>query len=156
SPTPASVTVRLVVTEHLSALTEERRRRYERTRDRLARVAGEPVENIHYREVADLAGARAVVLSASSAPWAAHDPADLERLGEAVRAYDGPVLGICAGMQLQAMFAGGSVRPVSEAGRKPERGYGEIDVLDDSDLLRGLPPHVSVFQHHTDEVRDLP
>jgi GMP synthase (glutamine-hydrolysing) len=92
------------------------------------------------------------VLSGSSAPWSAHEPAELARLGEAVRAAGRPVLGICAGLQLQALFAGGGIAP--SAGE--QRGFQAVAIRDRSDLLRGLPEEIVVFQDHTDEVTVLP
>ena len=150
---PRRMVVLLVVTEQRTFLDPQRSRRYERVRRRLEQVAGAAVQSRHYEDVETLQGAGAVVLSGSSAPWAAHDVDALERLGEAVRAFDGPVLGICAGMQLQAMFAGGSV---AHAAGGPERGYEAIEVLDDGDLLGGLPRRPLVYQRHTDEIAELP
>ena len=146
--------VELVLTERRSELTEDRARNYDRLRRRLAEASGEPVGVAHYEDVeeARLARASAVVLSGSSAPWSAHDPAELARLGGAVRGAGRPVLGICAGMQLQAVFAGGTVAP----GRSAEHGFLTISVEDGSDLLQGLPPQVVVFQDHGDEVEVLP
>jgi len=147
--------VALVVTEHSSFLDVRRKRRYEEIRASLEEIAGRPVRSIHYPDV-DRLGPGPVVLSGSGAPWAAHDPAELERLGDAVRAADVPVLGICAGLQLLAGFAGGSVEPMAVDGRPPERGYHPLDVLDDGDLLAGLPARATVFQDHTDEISELP
>jgi GMP synthase (glutamine-hydrolysing) len=146
--------VELVLTERRSELTEARARNYDRLGGRLAEACGESVAVVYYEDVeeARLARASAVVLSGSSAPWSAHDPAALARLGEAVRAAGRPVLGICGGMQLQAVFAGGAVAPA----RSPERGFLPIAVEDRSDLLRGLPAEVVVFHDHTDEVAVLP
>jgi len=146
--------VELVLTERRSELTEARARNYDRLRRRLEEASGEAVAVTHYEDVdgARLERASAVVLSGSSAPWSAHDPAELARLGEAVRAAGRPVLGICAGMQLQAVFAGGTVA----AGRFPEHGFLPIAIEDGSDLLRGLPAQVVVFQDHGDEVTALP
>ncbi len=147
------MSVRFVVTEHPGALTDERRRHYERIRQRLERIAGRPVRSIPYPDVEDLTGATAVVLSGSFAPWAVHERGALDRLGERVRAFRGPVLGICAGMQLQAVFAGGSI----EAAAAPvEPGYFPVQVTDASDLLSGLAPQATVYHHHADEIRTLP
>jgi len=145
--------VLLVVTEHPSHLTPAAIERYEEVRRRVAAVAGIAVERVHYEDARDLSGAEAVVLSGSHAPWAAHDPAVLERLGEEVRAFDGPVLGICAGLQLQALFAGGSVR---HAAAPVAAGYRPIEVIDGGGLLAGLPARAQVYQHHTDEIAELP
>lgn len=146
--------VELVLTERRSELTESRARNYERLHERLTRASGSTVEVTHYEEVepARLARADAIVLSGSSAPWAAHDPADLARLGKAVRAADRPVLGICAGMQLQAVFAGGEIGP----SKTPERGFLPVEILDGDGLLRDLPREIVVFQDHGDEISALP
>ena len=147
------MTVLLVVTEHSSRLTPEAIERYEDARRRVAAAAGTAVERVHYEDARDLAGAEALVLSGSHAPWAAHDPAALERLGDAVRSYDGPVLGICAGMQLQARFAGGTIR---HSPARPKTGFSAVDVVEHDGLLRGLPSRIEVFQHHGDEIEELP
>ncbi len=148
------MTVELVFTERRTDLTEARARNFERLRERLEEAAGEPVGVAHYEEVdaERLARASVVVLSGSSAPWSTRDPAELDRLGEAVRASGRPALGICAGMQLQALFAGGAIGP----SRTPEHGFFPIEIHDRSDLLRGLPADPVVFQDHTDEITVLP
>jgi GMP synthase (glutamine-hydrolysing) len=113
-----------------------------------------PVHESHYEEVdaERLAKADAIILSGSSAPWSAHDPRELDRLGDAVRGMRAPVLGICAGMQLLARFAGGELA----RGQSPEHGFLPIAVHEDNGLLRGLPERAVVFHDHTDEVRVLP
>jgi GMP synthase (glutamine-hydrolysing) len=145
----------LVVTEHASHLTVARRRRYEAIGRHLAEIAGRDVRTVHYLD-ADALAADAVVLSGAKAPWAAHEPDDLARLGEAVTASGRPTLGICAGLQLLTMFAGGEVRPMRESGREPERGYLPLQVLDGAGLLEGLSPRATVFQDHEDEITVLP
>lgn len=147
--------VRLIVTEHSSYLDSRRKLRYEVIRTSLEEIARRPVRSVHYLD-ADRLGPGPIVLSGSGAPWAEHDPADLARLGDAVRAADAPVLGICAGLQLLTGFAGGRVEPMAVSGRSPERGYLPLDVLDDGDLLAGLPARATVFQDHTDEISELP
>jgi GMP synthase (glutamine-hydrolysing) len=77
---------------------------------------------------------------------------ELETLGEALRAAAGPVLGICAGMQLQAVFAGGAIAPSPT----PEHGYAPIEVDDRGGLLSGLPTRAVVFHDHDDEIVSLP
>ena len=148
------MSVELILTERRADLTESRARNYERLRTRLAAASGTAVEPVHYEEVEPerLALADAIVLSGSSAPWSAHEPAQLARLGEAVRNAGRPLLGICAGLQLQALFAGGAIAPSAVE----ERGYLPVVVLDRSDLLRGLPEEIVVFHDHTDEVTVLP
>jgi GMP synthase (glutamine-hydrolysing) len=117
-------------------------------------VSPVPVHESHYEEVdaERLANADAVVLSGSSAPWSAHDARDLDRLGDAVRGTRAPVLGICAGMQLLARFAGGELA----IGQSAEHGFLPIEVHDGGGLLRGLPERPVVFHDHTDEIHLLP
>jgi GMP synthase-like glutamine amidotransferase len=110
------------------------------------------VEVVPYLEARDLSHAHAVVLSGSSAPWAAHDPAALDRLGEVVGACGRPVLGICAGMQLLGRFAGGRIEHAAE----PEIGELEIEVVERDGLFRDLSERPRVFHYHFDELVDLP
>lgn len=147
------MSVAFVVTEHSGALPPERLAQYEQVRGRLEQVAGMRVATVQYEAVESLDGADAVVLSGSYDPWAAHSPDAIERLGEAVRRYDGPVLGICAGMQLQARFAGGTTRH-SPGGL--ETGFAAIEIVEPGGLLEGLPPRIEVYQHHGDEIEELP
>jgi GMP synthase (glutamine-hydrolysing) len=148
------VTVAVVLSERKSLLTEARARNYERLHRRIAAASGDDVAVAYYEDVGpeNLLFASSIVLSGSSAPWSEHDPAELERLGETIRAAGRPVLGICAGMQLQAVFAGGSIGP----SRTGEHGYLPIRVHDRSDLLRGLHREAVVFHDHDDEVVALP
>ena len=148
-------TVTFVLTEHSSFLDAARKQRYDAIRATLEEIAGRPVHSIHYPDV-DRLGPGPVVLSGSGAPWDRHDPAELERLGDAVRAAKAPVLGICAGLQLLTGFAGGRVEPMAVNGRPPERGFLPLEVLEDGGLLAGLPARATVFQDHTDEIAELP
>lgn len=148
------MTVEIVFTERRSDLTETRARNFERLREAVAAASGAAVDASHY-EVVDadrLSRASAIVLSGSTAAWSARDPGELERLGDAIRSSGRPVLGICAGMQLQAVFAGGALAPAAES----EHGFLPVAVEDRSDLLRDLPGQVVVFQDHTDEITLLP
>lgn len=139
-------------TEHPSAFGVGPMRWRGRLQRRLELASGRRVEVVHYLDAADLSHAHAIVLSGSSAPWAAHDPAALDRLGEVVSAAGRPVLGICAGMQLLGRFAGGRIRHSAE----PEIGELEVDVVESGGLLRDAGERPRVFQHHTDELVDLP
>jgi GMP synthase-like glutamine amidotransferase len=148
-------TVTFVVTEHRTYLGKQRTARYEEICQLLEAIAGRQVYSTHYLDV-DRLGSGPVVLSGCSAPWDAHDPADLERLGDAVRSANAPVFGICGGLQLLARFAGGKIERMAAAGRPPELGYLPLEVLDDGDLLAGLPTQATVFQDHRDEITELP
>jgi len=146
------MSVVLVVTEHRGALSPEQLDHYEEVRGRIERAAGTPVETVQYEELQRLT-ADAVVLSGSFAPWADHSVEAIHRLADAVLGYDGPVLGICAGMQLQAKFAGGTIR---HAPGGMTTGFSAVDVVEHGGLLRGLPSRIDVYQHHSDEIEELP
>lgn len=96
--------------------------------------------------------ADALVLSGSFDPWALHRQRSLGRLNEELRRYQGPILGICAGMQILVRACGG----VIETAARPVRGFAAVDVVDDGDLLAGLRPSFGAFQDHTDEITSLP
>ncbi len=59
-----------------------------------------------------------------------------------------PVLAICYGMQLAAYLLDAGVEPA------PEREYGraEVDVIADSPLFKGTPPHQRVWASHGDRI----
>ncbi|MDQ6822856.1 MAG: gamma-glutamyl-gamma-aminobutyrate hydrolase family protein [Actinomycetota bacterium] len=147
----ARAVVDFVITEHPPALTIALERHYEVIRRRIERLAGVPVRAQRYVDAEGFDGA-AVVLSGSFAPWAVHDPDALARLGESVGRFEGAVLGICAGMQLQTIFAGGAIGPRE----RPELGYGPFEVLHDDGLLDGLGPLAIAYQHHSFDVTSVP
>lgn len=146
--------VEIVFTERPSELTDARAANYARLHERVAAASGQPVQTAYYEQVDPLrlAHADSIVLSGSSAPWSVHDPAELDRLGTAVLSAGRPVLGICAGMQLLARFAGGDIGP----SREPQRGFLPIQIHDRGDLLRDLPDDAVVFHDHDHEVTALP
>jgi len=143
--------VDFVITEHPPAMTRGLARDYEVIRRRIERIAGVPVRSRHYCEGGDFSAA-ALILSGSFAPWALHDPGALARLGESVERFDGAVLGICGGMQLQTIFGGGAIGPRE----RPAIGYGRVEVLEGGDLLGGLGETAVAYEHHSCDVVTLP
>jgi GMP synthase-like glutamine amidotransferase len=141
-----------VDSEHPSKYGVPSQRWSARLRRRLELASGLPVEVVPYLEARDLGQAHAIVISGSAAPWAAHDPAALDRLGEVVSASGRPVLGICAGMQLIGRFAGARIDHATE----PEIGELEIEVVERDGLFRDTSERPRVFQYHTDELTELP
>jgi GMP synthase (glutamine-hydrolysing) len=133
-------------------MTRPLERHYEAIRSQLEQLAGVSVRSRQYPDADDFAGAVAVVLSGSFAPWSLHDPSAIARLGAGVERFDGPVLGICAGMQLQMMFAGGTLAQREQ----PAVGYATIDVLDEGELLGGLGVTATVYEHHSFNVLAAP
>lgn len=63
-----------------------------------------------------------------------------------------PVLGVCAGHQFMARHFGGQAAP----GLAPEFGQVEMEVLEEDDILRGVPAKTIVWASHHDEVSVLP
>ncbi|MGQ9606360.1 MAG: glutamine-hydrolyzing GMP synthase [Thermogutta sp.] len=63
-----------------------------------------------------------------------------------------PILGICYGMQLVCQALGGKV----ESGQSREYGRAECRVLQENDLLRGLPKEFQVWMSHGDQVTAIP
>ena len=61
-----------------------------------------------------------------------------------------PILGICYGMQLTCQTLGGSVQP----GTKREFGRTICQVTGTDPLVAGLPPSMTVWMSHGDQVHD--
>jgi GMP synthase-like glutamine amidotransferase len=140
-----------VVTERAGGITPSRRDAYEATRARIASLTGAVVDWAPYWTIEN-PSADALVLSGSTDPWAMHHQVALGRFYEVLRRYPGPVLGICAGMQMLVRARGGVVSASAQA----TRGFVTVDVLDDSDLLSGSAPSFEAFQSHEDEVTAIP
>ena len=66
--------------------------------------------------------------------------------------FKGPILGICVGLQLMAIHCGGRAGPCDV----PEYGLARITVLEEDDLLKGLPREFMVWESHNDEVKEAP
>ncbi|MFB6162552.1 MAG: GMP synthase subunit A [Halococcoides sp.] len=78
---------------------------------------------------------------------------DIGRCPAYVDSFDGPVLGICLGMQLMADHLGGTV------GSGEYGGYADVtvEILDDSDPLVGShAPETRTWASHADEVTAVP
>jgi len=63
-----------------------------------------------------------------------------------------PILGICYGMQLTALFLDAKVEPANER----EYGRAEIDVIRDSPLFTATPRHQQVWASHGDSILTAP
>jgi GMP synthase (glutamine-hydrolysing) len=63
-----------------------------------------------------------------------------------------PMLGICYGLQFMAHALGGKVR----AAERREYGHAQVELLDDSELFKGLPRTLEVWMSHGDEALELP
>ena len=63
-----------------------------------------------------------------------------------------PILGICYGFQFMVYGLGGKVR----AAIRREYGHAQVEVLEDSELFKGLPRSLEVWMSHGDEALALP
>lgn len=92
---------------------------------------------------------KGIILSGS--PASVYDP-NAPKISREVLSCGIPVLGICYGMQLITTLFGGKVEP------SPKREYGEarLEILDHSDLFRGLSKSQIVWMSHGDHVVDMP
>lgn len=142
----------LIVTEHPSYTSPAQQAEVAGLAAQLARAGNREVSVSRYLDPWDLEGVGTLVLSGSHAPWSEHRDQDLAEIGERVKSFGGPVFGICAGMQLLALFEGASFRPC----RAAEKGFTMVTLDTGSGRLGGLPQQVEVYQNHTDEVTDLP
>lgn len=92
--------------------------------------------------------ADALVLS-GGAPRIAWESPKLGKCLDYLQRFDGPILGICVGLQLMAVYCGGKAGP-SEV---PEYGLAKIRVIEEDDLFKGLPKEFLVWESHNDEVK---
>ena len=90
----------------------------------------------------------ALVLS-GGAPRIAWESPKLGKCLDYLQRFDGPILGICVGLQLMAVYCGGKAGP-SEV---PEYGLAKIRVIEEDDLFKGLPKEFLVWESHNDEVK---
>jgi GMP synthase (glutamine-hydrolysing) len=75
-----------------------------------------------------------------------------EKLGNCIsyiKKFSGPILGICAGHQIMAMFYEGKVGPSSIS----EYGLTKVKVIEEDDLFIGIPKEFLVWESHNDEVK---
>ncbi len=77
----------------------------------------------------------------------------LGEVGSYLDKLDLPFLGVCAGHQFMARHLGGEAAPGKEGA---EFGQVEMEVLEEDDILRGVPKKTIVWASHHDEVSRLP
>jgi len=93
--------------------------------------------------------ADALILS-GGAPRIAWESPRMGNCIDYLKEFDGPILGICVGHQLMAVYCGGKAGP-SEV---PEYGLARIRILEEDALFKGLPREFLVWESHNDEVKE--
>ena len=93
--------------------------------------------------------ADALILS-GGAPRIAWESPKLGNCTEYLQRFQGPVLGICVGLQLMAVYCGGKAGP----SKVPEFGLAKIKIIHEDDLFKGLPKEFLVWESHNDEVKE--
>ena len=74
------------------------------------------------------------------------------RCGEYIDKAGVPILGICAGHQFMATHMGGKAGP----SKVPEFGKTLVNIDDEDEIFKGLPPMIVAWESHNDEVTELP
>jgi len=92
--------------------------------------------------------ADALILS-GGAPRIAWESPKLGNCIDYLQLFRGPILGICVGLQLMAVYCGGKAGP----SKVPEYGLARITIIEEDDLFKGLPKEFLVWESHNDEVK---
>ena len=117
-------------------------------RVREARVYSEIVPfNTPWEEISRRRPAALILSGGPSSVFESGSPHPDPRVYE----FEGPILGICYGMQLLVQHLGGRVEPATR-----EYGKAEIDVVQDSPLFQDLSQRMSVWMSHGDHITSLP
>ncbi len=87
----------------------------------------------------------------SGGPASVYDPAS-PVADERIFKLNLPVLGICYGLQWMSYKLGGKVEPA----RRREYGFAMLEINPPTDLLRGLPSPLRVWNSHGDHVTEVP
>lgn len=92
--------------------------------------------------------ADALVLS-GGAPRIAWESPKLGLCTDYIKHFKGPILGICVGHQLMAVYYGGKAGPSVI----PEYGLAKVEILEEDDLFKGIPREFLAWESHNDEVK---
>ncbi len=137
-------------------------------RETLERIRPDvPVHTEHYKNVSlprlESLSPTHIILSGQSHPWDNYTPESLAGVFDVIRHAPQPLLGICGGHQQIALCYGAPVDVIKRLepdttgynGCLRQRGFHDIQT-NGQDIFNGLPPIISVWQSHYDEVKQLP
>jgi len=127
------------------------------------RVVTESFENITPEFVKTLSPSH-IILSGQSHPWDRYSREKLAGIFYVIRQAPKPILGICGGQQQMALALGAPVDLIERLapgegyeGAFRERGYCSVKLNSETNgIFEGLPPTITVWESHCDEVKSLP
>jgi GMP synthase (glutamine-hydrolysing) len=128
------------------------------------RVVAEPYQNIT-PEFVKMLNPSHIILSGQSHPWDQYSSQSLAGVFYVIRAARQPILGVCGGHQQMALAFGAPVDLIERVapgegyeGAFRERGFSlvQLNVENHSALFEDLPPQITVWESHCDEVKTLP
>jgi len=103
-----------------------------------------------------------IILSGQSHPWEMYTAESLAGVYAVIKQASQPILGLCGGHQQIALAYGAKVGLMERlepgegySGAKRERGYLPVKNTGEG-LFKGLPPEITVWHNHCDEVKELP
>ncbi|MDQ2921499.1 MAG: gamma-glutamyl-gamma-aminobutyrate hydrolase family protein [Acidobacteriota bacterium] len=121
----------------------------------------EPYHAVSLKRVESLRPSH-IILSGQSHPWDRYSPESLAGVVEVIRKASQPTLGVCGGHQQIALAFGAPVELMGRLepgngyeGAKRERGYFPVETTGEG-IFKHLPPGITVWHSHFDEVKELP
>ena len=124
-------------------------------------ILTEPFHGVTLERVRSLKPSH-IILSGQSHPWDNYSSQSLAGVFDVIRQAAQPILGVCGGHQQIALAYGAEVGLMERLepgdgyeGAKRERGFFPIDNTGEG-LFKGLPPKITVWHSHCDEVKQLP
>ena len=124
-------------------------------------ILTEPFHAVSLKRVKSLRPSH-IILSGQSHPWDRYPPESLAGLFEVIKKAPQPMLGVCGGHQQMALAFGAPVDLMERLepgegyeGAKRERGYFPVEI-NRQGIFKDLPPEITVWHSHCDEVKALP
>jgi GMP synthase (glutamine-hydrolysing) len=124
-------------------------------------ILTEPFHAVSLKRVKSLRPSH-IILSGQSHPWDNYSQESLAGVFEVIKKAPQPVLGVCGGHQQMALAFGAPIGLMERVapgegyeGAKRERGYFPVETTGEG-IFKNLPPEITVWHSHCDEVKALP